>query len=1114
MTNALGKVTQTTYDYALGLPDSVTALNGSVTSATYDGFGRLKTITAPLDSSPTLQVTYYDARIPFQVDLNQRVDNYASIRLSRFYDGAGRQIQTQKVGALVNGVQKNVVTDYQYNNVGRLVKQSMPRSIDYNAAPVFAAQNLTTATTTGYDLLGRTLSVTQPNQNAVTYAYTDLTTTVTDPMQFSTITTADVWGRMTRVDAPTGPYVTYDYDILNHLKTTTRAGQPTEIHYDAAGRKLDMTDPDMGVWQYQYDALGNLTLQTDNRGCALNLEYDPLNRLTHKYSAGESCGQPVEDHYYYDSDDPATPQYDPVQPDQIGSRTYMTDASGSTRWIYDERGRMTNEIKTIDNLQSYITWDYNSGDLVQNVFYHDGEWVKYSYNSDGSLHDVLSLNNWVYYLRDVKRDEAGRITSMDLGYGTVTRKTLTYFDWNEPIQGGLLRTLTAKRPYDNVSLQDFAYTYDKNGNVLTITDNLAGPQTQTFTYDSLNRITSAVVTGGVDGLYSETYGYDSASGNLSLKAGVSYTYDPNHPHAVQSLSNGNAYAYDPNGNMISRNVNGQIFDLTYDAENRLIGVTAQGVQIPPTATPTLPATLTPTITPTFTETLPPTETLTPTETSTPTETGLPTDTATATLAETPTETSTPEDTATPTNTPEVTDTPTETPMITDTPTDTPPATGIPTVTSTNTPEVTFTPSLTPTVTNTPTITPSPTATTPPVPVFANASFVYDGDGRRVKSVITTTLGTTTTYFFNQYFEWATGINGTYRKYYYAEGQRIAMGFWGDSSDYVLLLGDHLGSTSLETNAGGWPISRMGYKAWGEERYGATLVKYTYTGQYSYTGDFGLMYYGARWYDPSLGRFNQPDTIIPQAQGVQAWDRYGYANNNPVRFTDPTGHGVDCGIGDPGCRAGKMDPQIQLFEYNHWLIEQVRDKKMNDLEAFSNLVKRAASLTPNCTECFVNNLGAILTGHNKGHPARDELAAQLGLIEWDPLYKTGRDNQLDQSGFDPIFQDPSIAPGGNPQPHHFWFYVQVGFESGSFVGVTGDALHETVLSHNASGNSMNDLYLGFEGVDLGTALAAGTIDMSEVENYIVQTLSPGSERAEYWRLVDQSSSMPVNVETAP
>jgi RHS repeat-associated protein len=54
--------------------------------------------------------------------------------------------------------------------------------------------------------------------------------------------------------------------------------------------------------------------------------------------------------------------------------------------------------------------------------------------------------------------------------------------------------------------------------------------------------------------------------------------------------------------------------------------------------------------------------------------------------------------------------------------------------------------------------------------------------------------------------------------------------------------------------------------------------------------FGLMFFNARWLDPALGRFAQTDTLIPEAsQGVQAWDRYAFVNNNPVRYNDPTGH---------------------------------------------------------------------------------------------------------------------------------------------------------------------------------------------------------------------------------
>ena len=178
----------------------------------------------------------------------------------------------------------------------------------------------------------------------------------------------------------------------------------------------------------------------------------------------------------------------------------------------------------------------------------------------------------------------------------------------------------------------------------------------------------------------------------------------------------------------------------------------------------------------------------------------------------------------------------------------------------------------------PTVTPSPT---PVVPPAMNASFVYDGDGDRVKS----TINGATTYFVGAHYEVA---NGVVTKYYYAGSQRIAMRTNGTLN---YLLGDHLGSTSLTTDANGYLVSEMRYKAWGEVRYasGTTSTKYQYTGQASYEADFGLYYYGARWYDFYLNHFTQPDTIVPDPYNPQDWDRYSYARNNPIRYTDPNGH---------------------------------------------------------------------------------------------------------------------------------------------------------------------------------------------------------------------------------
>jgi hypothetical protein len=46
---------------------------------------------------------------------------------------------------------------------------------------------------------------------------------------------------------------------------------------------------------------------------------------------------------------------------------------------------------------------------------------------------------------------------------------------------------------------------------------------------------------------------------------------------------------------------------------------------------------------------------------------------------------------------------------------------------------------------------------------------------------------------------------------------------------------------------------------------------------------------ARLYDPVIGRFITPDTIIPEPYNPQSLNRYAYCLNNPLIYTDPTGH---------------------------------------------------------------------------------------------------------------------------------------------------------------------------------------------------------------------------------
>ena len=370
----------------------------------------------------------------------------------------------------------------------------------------------------------------------------------------------------------------------------------------------------------------------------------------------------------------------------------------------------------------------------------DSEVVTYTYDSRMLLDSLTGTSN---YVTDTQYDSAGRITSRALGSGLTP--AYTYYAWNAQVssvgQGGRLQNLLTG------TLQDLNYIYDAVGNVTEIRDDVAS-ETNTYGYDTLDRL-----TGWTLGSQTENYTYDSGTGNLASKAGITYTYDTNHPHAVASLSNGNTYSQDANGNQTTRVIGSDTYVLSYDAENRLIEVKKNSATI--------------------------------------------------------------------------------------------------------------------------------------------ATFAYDGDGKQVKSVV----NSTTTYFAGMHYQVE---GGTITKYYFAGANRVA--FRAGSTLYYPL-SDHLGFTSLTTNNSGGLISELRYKPWGETRYtsGTTATSYRFTGQRE-ESSFGLYFYNARWYDSSLGRFAQADTIVPNAGNSQAWDRYAYSINNPIKYVDPSGHcwGVASGIrGIPG-----------------------------------------------------------------------------------------------------------------------------------------------------------------------------------------------------------------------
>ena len=622
------------------------------------------------------------------------------------------------------------------------------------------------------------------------------------------------------------------------------------------------------------------------------------------------------------------------------------------------------------------------------------------------------------YVSDTDYDAAGRITKRTYGAPIpetpAVQTVYTYYAFDTADSGnslGRLNKIESGTSASPTSLQDLRYEYDLVGNVTEIKDWRSGvTETQTFTYDTLDRLTTAVADGDDNdyGDYgTETYSYDS-QGRLSSKAGVTLDYsDGTRPHAVDSLGDDD-YTYDSNGNMVTRPWDGGTQTLTYDDENRVVGVSSAA----PYSAPTLfwdgfesgdltawsssvtdsgdlsvntscalegddcLAALIDDTTAIYVEDTTPTDetdfqarvlfdpnSLTMTDgdahdifqglddTVVAFQVQLKKNGATYEIRlQVNDDNPSPQTTSWYTISDDVNEIVVEWWASSSSGADDGVATlwidGV----------------LKETLTDIDNDThqvdkvrlgavdgiDAGTSGTMYLDNYASwteaEGIVYDGNGVRVKTVID---DVTTVYIGAAYEK---DVTNSVERTYYEGAMRVDD---GANDDVYWVLTDMLGGTSVIANTDTTQHSENRYKAWGETRYsnGALPTTALYTGQRE-ESDIGLYFYNARWYDPTLGRFVQADTVVPGAshaigetlrgvadgmytaltvgyyempilrklnadnqfiQGnggsllgvkekhlnaakivdvpldVQAFDRYAYVRNNPIRFNDPTGH---------------------------------------------------------------------------------------------------------------------------------------------------------------------------------------------------------------------------------
>src|SRR5690606_29909363 len=121
--------------------------------------------------------------------------------------------------------------------------------------------------------------------------------------------------------------------------------------------------------------------------------------------------------------------------------------------------------------------------------------------------------------------------------------------------------------------------------------------------------------------------------------------------------------------------------------------------------------------------------------------------------------------------------------------------------------------------------------------------------------------------------------------------------------------DHLGSILTVTNNGGTIEAEQSFDAWGRRRDVNSWVLLAPTAStglpvwlhrgytaHEHLEPFGLINMNGRMYDPVLGRMLSPDNFIPDPLFSQDYNRYTYARNNPLIYTDPDGNWVHIAIG--------------------------------------------------------------------------------------------------------------------------------------------------------------------------------------------------------------------------
>ena len=560
----LESVTEYMYD-KLDRVSSVKDANGNATSFVYDENGNVTEVhhadtgvvqnvyddanrhisTTDAESNTTTFEYYPDGSLFSEVDpqLNRSEYTYDELgRLTRMDDPEGRW------------------REYDYDPNGNLQTIRTP---DPDNPPSGVREDLRT-----YDEANRLIRYEDNLGNLTAYEYDPagkLTKKIDDPdgaLRRETAYVYDAMNRVTEVTDHEGNTTHRTYDANGRLeKMTTPFGKETVYTYDWEGRLLQVQDANLNTIHYEYDALGRRTREYNDAGVDVQYAYDLVGNLTDVYGDRGS-----HTHFEYDAMNRVI-----ARENGLGNRhEYAYDLNGNLATHKDARNFTT-------------TYAYDSRDQLDFVTYNDGSTVDYAYDANGNLLTIAdSLGDTLAYVYDA----LNRVTQHTAAGG----RTIHY--------GYNANSNLAQMIYP--SGLTVSYSYDALQRLYLLDTNL-GASVQ-YGYDTVGRLASETRSNGT----TTTYGYDSDSQLTSLNhqspsgtiASYAYTFDDggnitnivenaagptNVPADSETYSNDlenrleqrgpKSYAYDNNGNLTAMDDGSVTSDYTYDARNRLAGVT-------------------------------------------------------------------------------------------------------------------------------------------------------------------------------------------------------------------------------------------------------------------------------------------------------------------------------------------------------------------------------------------------------------------------------------------------------------------------------------------------------------------------------------------------------------